>query len=142
MLAAHDTGLEPVEIAPEGISESTHNRVGRLTRKEGNLQAQGETLLRELVDYEKSLAAEVDGAREKAAKIIRDAEDEARTLLTQARSNAEKHTEARLKDARTASERARKEVLDEANQAVSSLRDRAKKHKDDAVKLILERVLP
>ena len=63
-----------------------------MLRKEGNLQAQGETLLRELVDYEKKLAADVDKAKEKAASIINEAEDNARASLASARNDADKYS--------------------------------------------------
>ncbi len=106
------------------------------------MQAQGETLLRELVDYEKTLANDVDKAKEKAASIINEAEDNARASLASARKDADQYAQTQLKKANTASQKAHDEVLEAAQNDVSALQESAKKHQAEAVSLIVERVLP
>jgi vacuolar-type H+-ATPase subunit H len=106
------------------------------------LEAQGERLLQELISYEQALLARVEAARQEAEELLGQAEVEAQAIAAEidqqiARLNAEQTAQARRQ-----AEEVRLASLAKAEAEVARLEARSQGRLDEAVKLVLERVLP
>ncbi len=106
------------------------------------MDAQGERLLQDLVNQEKSLVAQVKDARSKAAGIIEAAEKERDKILQEARSTAEASATREAEAAAKEAEAAREAIVQVARDSAAALVVRAQAGKDRAVALVMEKVLP
>lgn len=106
------------------------------------MEAQGEKLLQDLVSQEQTLIGKVEDAKRQAEQIVQEAQEKAAQIKAQARQEAEQKAETQREEARAKSEEARQEALDGAKKEVETLESQAEKNKGDAVKLVMEQVLP
>ncbi len=106
------------------------------------MEAQGERLLQDLVNQEKALVAKVEEARGRAREIVAEAEGEAERIVDEARTRAERDAEATAREAAAEAESERDQILGRATEAATSLEQHAEARRADAVRLVMERVLP
>jgi len=106
------------------------------------LEAQGERLLQELLSHEKSLVGKVEDAKAKAKAAFEGAQAESAKILDAARSKADEIAKAEAEAGRQEAESARETVVSAAKSAAEALSAQARANRDDAVELVLEKVLP
>lgn len=111
-------------------------------RKEGCLDTQGEKLLQDLVNQEKSLVAQVEQARSQAKETIATAQQEANEVRANAVKQAEEAARAILNEAEQEAEKIRAEVVADADRVVQQLADQSKSQMERVVNAVLEKVLP
>lgn len=106
------------------------------------MEAQGERLLQDLVTQEKNLVAKVEDARKQASEIVSDAQEEARRILEEARGKAEALAKQEADRGAKEADAAREDIVHSARETVGRLEAQARAGKEDAVALVMERVLP
>ena len=106
------------------------------------MEAQGERLLQDLVTQEKNLVAKVEDARKQASEIVSDAQEEARGILEEARGKAETLAKQEADRGAKEADSAREDIVHSARETAGRLEAQARAGKDDAVALVMERVLP
>lgn len=106
------------------------------------MEAQGERLLQELIDHEQTLLAKVEAAKREAQEILRQAEAEAQTIAAAVDKQIAQLSAERAAQTRRQTEEARQAILAAVEGEVARLEARGKERLGEAVKLVLERVLP
>lgn len=106
------------------------------------MEAQGERLLQDLVNQEKSLVGKVEAARAEAETIIEAARAEAGKTLEEARRKADELAAREAQGGAKEADAAREELVRSARDAASALEARARAHVGRAVDLVMEKVLP
>ncbi|MDE0529200.1 MAG: hypothetical protein OXH85_11005 [Truepera sp.] len=110
--------------------------------KEGGLESKGEKLLQDLVSHERELVAKVEEAQDQAAAILAEARAEAEAIMTGAYEEAEAAAKAQEERTRLEAEGIREEILKTARTEVSRIEAQAKANRNEAVRGVVERVLP
>ena len=106
------------------------------------MDTQGEKLLQDLVNQEKSLVAQVEQARSQAKETIATAQQEANEVRANAVKQAEEAARAILNEAEQEAEKIRAEVVADADRVVQQLANQSKSQMERAVNAVLEKVLP
>lgn len=106
------------------------------------MEAQGERLLHELLSHEKSLVGKVEDAKAKAKAAFEGAQAESVKILDAAKATAEEIAKTEAEAGRQEAEAARETVVTAARSAAEALSAQARANRDDAVALVLEKVLP
>lgn len=106
------------------------------------MESGGEKLLQDLVSHEQNLVAKVDSAKAEATKIVEEAGAEAQSLKERAEERGRALVDEQAAKLNTAAAEAREEILTQARADVAAIEGRAEKNLQQAVKFLLERVLP
>ncbi|MEX2500942.1 MAG: V-type ATPase subunit subunit G family protein [Trueperaceae bacterium] len=106
------------------------------------MDAQGDNLLKRLVEQERTLADKVEAAQTEAQAIVAEAREKAEAVAADARERAERIAREQRDAGQKEADAERSEIVAGAESAVASVRQAAEARRDDAVKLVLERVLP
>jgi len=106
------------------------------------LEAQGERLLQELLSHEKSLVGKVQDARAKAKAAFESAQTESVQILEAAKAKSEEIAKVETEAGRQDAEAARETVVNAAKSAAEALSAQARANRDDAVAMVMEKVLP
>lgn len=99
------------------------------------------TLIPELLEREKEVDRAVEEAREKAQRILQDAEQEARALLERGQEEAERAARAYLEKARKEIEEEAARRLEQGIARVEEIRTRAESRVEEGVRFLLNLVL-
>lgn len=106
------------------------------------MEAQGEELLQDLITHEQRLVAKVDEARREADEILKQARAEAQRIQRDAERQAERLAKKQAETTEAEAGAIRDEVLSAAREEVAKIEASAKAHRKDAVKFVLEKVMP
>lgn len=106
------------------------------------MDTQGEKLLQDLVNQEKSLVAQVEQARNQAKEILATANTEANEVRAKAADRAEEAVRTMIAEAEAEAGTIRAGVVSDAEQVVADLASQTTAKLDDAVNVVLEKVLP
>ena len=106
------------------------------------MDAQGDNLLKRLVEQERTLADKVGAAQEEAAELVAEAKRKAEAVLEDARERADRvaREQREAGDREAAAER--NEILSATEKDVQAVRERADRRRADATRTVVERVLP
>ena len=106
------------------------------------MEAKGEKLLQDLASHEQILVGQVEDARKQALDIVQRAKDEAAKLISKSKEDGSVSATARLKDAEAEAENIRQGILEAAKSEVNGLEKRAQDNIDEAIKTVLDKVIP
>lgn len=110
--------------------------------KEGRLEVQGEKLLQELISHEQALLAKLEAAKQAAQELLGQAEVEAQAIAAEIDKQIARLTAEQTAQTRRQAEEVRLASLAKVEAEVARLEARSQGRLDEAVKLVLERVLP
>ena len=106
------------------------------------MEAKGEKLLQDLASHEQVLVGRVEDARKQATIMIQQARDDAEQLLLKAREDGGAATKVQLEDVDAEAEDIRQDILGAAKSEVDVLEKQAQANIDEAIKAVLDKVLP
>jgi vacuolar-type H+-ATPase subunit H len=106
------------------------------------LEAKGEKLLQDLASHEQVLVGRVEEARQQASTIVEQAREEAEELLLKAREDGDAATKAQLEQTVVEANAIREDILNAAQSEVGRIEKQAKANVDEAIKVVLDQVLP
>ncbi|MBS3968113.1 MAG: hypothetical protein KGZ60_12725 [Truepera sp.] len=106
------------------------------------MEVQGEKLLQELISHEQALLAKVEAAKQEAQELLGQAEVEAQAIASEIDRQIAQLTAEQAAQTRRQAEEVRLASLAKVEAEVARLEARSQGRLDEAVKLVLERVLP
>ena len=106
------------------------------------MEAKGEKLLQDLASHEQMLVRQVEDARKEALSTVQQAKDEADQLIAKSREHGTTEATARLNDSEAEAETIRQGIMEAAKSEIDGLEKQAQGNIDEAVKTVLDRVIP